>query len=551
MPKQILPEYKNWFDNLSPQDQEFVKSSREYGNLFSDDTPGPSGTVTNPDQSKQQQPKQINPGEKTPPKSDTTTSQGSSVLDTPPETPAKVNRKRPAVNTKTKSKVTKPNNNQGTQVLDTDMPLVGTAMGQGGTGDGNAETEESVEMYKSPSSNSNFGYKESVYRKVHRFLTFGIAHTWISKNLTSPTENQRILTTPLAEIPWQYPFLYLNQSEFDLLPGGSFVKEISIKIIHRGNRIAFETASSNTALATLNQIQNIMIAKGLNKTGWGADSSFSTFNSSQPMIPTNALAPTYSLYPSDFYGNPNATIANTIPNHQVGFKTPLYNYFCIFTTAEQFGGTPPIVENIEFYDGKTSINQEVCHMTYRPKMGGLKVPLRHIRTGIPTGINGLNIHINGNRTDTITANYVSIAANASGNENSFTNTVVQPSTNIAAGNFGIIDPIEKIQFYRKGPWGQNHHPEIQPSIHCGIQAIPSLTTTGLFNPIASFTDAQADWEVECEMIVIEQQPTKLPFASRANVPAGEAWYRTVDNSDLPDVNTCTFAGLYSTNSIRG
>ena len=56
--------------------------------------------------------------------------------------------------------------------------------------------------------------------------------------------------------------------EFNLLPNGSYCKEVRISIVHRGNRIAFETAESATKLATLNQIQNILVGFGLNKTGW-------------------------------------------------------------------------------------------------------------------------------------------------------------------------------------------------------------------------------------------------------------------------------------------
>ena len=137
-----------------------------------------------------------------------------------------------------------------------------------------------MEIYSPERPLTIFGKKESTYRKVHRFMTFGIAPTWLNVDKETPTEQQRWLTTALAKIPWELPVLYMNPSEFNLLPNGSYCKEVRISIVHRGNRIAFETAESATKLATLNQIQNILVGFGLNKTGWGTDITYSSFDAS-------------------------------------------------------------------------------------------------------------------------------------------------------------------------------------------------------------------------------------------------------------------------------
>lgn len=210
---------------------------------------------------------------------------------------------------------------------------------------------------------SIFGAKTSTYKKVHKFMTFGLADA-IIKNGTAADGNC-FLTSFLAEVPWHIPALYLNQSEFDLLPPGSRVSEVSIEVIYRGSTIQFETAQSTTSLATLNQINDIAVAHALNRTGWGSNVSYAGFNSEQPMIPTLINPPkyapdltgniTYKGMVRDFYGSNNdaTTFTGDIPKHQTGRQTFLYNYWsttqrdaATTTTAanRMFGGWPCIAE---------------------------------------------------------------------------------------------------------------------------------------------------------------------------------------------------------------
>lgn len=433
---------------------------------------------------------------------------------------------------------------------DIEMGLPGTAKGGGGSGDGNANS--SMMIYEPERPLSLFGKKISTYRKVHRFMTFGIAPAWISINLTTPTENQRWLTTALANIPWELPIMYLNPSEFALIPNGSYVKEVRIRIVHRGNRIAFETGEVATRLATLNQIQNVMVGFGLNKTGWGTNSTYPSFDPTNPMVPTAITAPIYSTFDENFYGLANAdpNLTTVIPTHQLGIPFPLPNYFCLANATQNFGGVPPLTENVQFADGKTTIDQTVATFNYKPKMSPLKVPLKHIRSGLPyvgAGTAALVVHTNGAVENTFNA---SITATQDGTGAVQANNQVANAiqNNWTSGQFTIIDNIEKSQYVKQGPWGQYQRMQVQPSVHVGVQAIPSLTSTGILSPIANWTDCQADWDVFCEMDVVEHTPTKLPYATQANVPAGDVIYRT--QQVFPDSDACTYAGLYPNNSIR-
>jgi len=437
-----------------------------------------------------------------------------------------------------------------------DMTLTGTGKGQGGEGPGNSNG--CMPLYKTPTPKTNFGKKLTTYRKVHNVLTFGMAHNWISRAAVGPpAEAQRYLTTALAEVPWQKPFLYMTTSEYDLLPPGAQCKEMRVSIICRGVRIAFETASTTTSLATLNQIQNIQIGFGLNKTGWGIDRAYGGFLPAQPMRPTTIATPAYNPYVPLMYGNVNATIGTAIPNTQIGFKFPLQNYFTMVTKQENFGGTPALIEKITQMDGKTAINQTVASFNHRPKFGLLTAPLRHIRWGLPTNNTtgpALNVHTNGVISRGYSINQTATTSDATGDGTTIALAVNDINNVVASGapDFSYLDDIDKTQYYKQGPWGQFESPEIQPSIHIGVQAVPALTTAIFVTEVSQWQDTQCDWELVCEMDVEEYQPTAFPYATRANVPAGDAIFRTIvgpQPAGDQGNGACTYAGLFPTNNI--
>ena len=426
---------------------------------------------------------------------------------------------------------------------------------------------------------SIFGAKTSTYKKVHKFMTFGLADAIIRNGATA--DGNCFLTSFLAEVPWHIPALYLNQSEFDLLPPGSRVSEVAIEVIYRGSTIQFETAQSNTGLATLNQINDIAVAHALNRTGWGSNVSYVSFNSDQPMIPTQINPPKYAPDTAgavrykgmvrDFYGSNNdaTTFTGDIPKHQTGRQTFLYNYWsttqrdaATTTTAanRMFGGWPCIAEKIKQMDGKTVVNQCVAKSTYKPKLGCIKSPHRMRSHGLPFPIQnaGINVPVGGNlvasRTATI-QNANAAPANSVGIPNSTAETQANYGNFNSGANteptFTIYTPIEKSQIGKSGMWGEQD-PHIQPSLHIGVQPVPALSTSalllgdGVFN---SWTDTRAYWEVTATMTIVEQSPTAWPYAAQANVPLGDVvmWIPNVDRPPMianPSSDAATMAGLY-------
>lgn len=438
----------------------------------------------------------------------------------------------------------------GEPALDAEMGLPGTALGQGGAGDGNSN--KTMPIYSAQKPSTIFGKKTSTYTKYHRFVTFALAHQWITVALTSPVETQKWLTTALAEIPWEYLWLYLTPAEYNLIPDGSYVESVHIEIVHRGVRIAFETATTGSLLATLNQIQNLQVAFGMNLTGWGVNRNY-TLDAANPMVPSGVLVPNYVNYPSEMYSTSAANGANTImdtfiPNHQIGQKMPLQNYWTFVSSAQQYGGVPCLQENIQMMDAKTTINQVIGSWSYKPKFGQLKTPLKSLRTGLPSLLDSnINIPANGLRSESNFINVSQTANDGTGSTNSIGDTMQNPTNDFISTTFGYYTPLEKSQFMKQGPWGLYQNPQVQPSIHIGIQAIPALTAASSFDPFTQFTDAQSDFEVKCTMVVVEHLPNAFPYATAANVPPGDVIYQT---DTTLSADACTFAGLYPNKAIR-
>lgn len=447
------------------------------------------------------------------------------------------------------------------------MPLTGTGKEQASGG----ASSDGKPLYELQKPISVFDYKHNTYKKFHKFMTFGLANAIIQPIATNGTT---YLTTYLAEIPWHIPALYLNQSEFNLLDNGTHVVGLEIEVYYRGSTIQFETASTATGLATLNQINDIAVAHALNKTGQGQNVAFSGFDPTQPMIPQSLTKPKYGAIAGnyrgmvrDYYGSDNgdANFRNDVPKHQVSRQTFLYNYWAlqavgIATPVQnntlQSGGWPVLADKIHQMDGKTAVNTCVLKSFYKPKQGQLKSPLRTIGhapfsvSGSPTTVQ-LNGHLSAMRNVSVGQTATNIST--SGYELNATESLLTPSNNVASSpTFTIFTPIEKSQFTRSGFWGQSDC-HIQPSLHIGVQPVPALSTASLLtenNQFNVWTDTRAYWEVVATMHTKTQSPTAYPYAQSPNVPLGE---NVIFSSNLPAVNidprneTATIAGLNSGN----
>lgn len=360
------------------------------------------------------------------------------------------------------------------------------------------------------------------YRKVHRFLTWGIAYDIIDH---TSSKDFKWMTTPFAMVPWDRPYFYMTPSEFNNLPDGANVTRVHIKIIPRNVRIAFPTNASTTNLATLNQNKDLVIADGLNINVHSLNAHYTKWQSDQPMIPTAfdfEDAPWHKQFYDDLYGKEDDT---NVPRHQAGIACPLPFYAVIPKQVTNSVGWPCLQHYYQDWDADSTGGKQIADFTYIPKVGFLKKPYETVYNGynvsykttqqvkIPHGSHNLTPH------ETVITYATNKKQQPQRREDAPSsllpfdkqlyeyNTVIEKSQYIFIGNFDTTPP------------------KIQPSVHIGIQPVPALTTASLAGQSnSSFTDASAYFEVVAEMTVETGYPTPYPHANYLHTTEnGNVW----------------------------
>lgn len=388
----------------------------------------------------------------------------------------------------------------------------------------------------------------TTFKKQHKFLTFGIASKVLKVDIATPAHSIYYLTTALAQIPVHKPVLYMNQSEFDTLPIGSEILEVKVKVVQRNALLSFATNASVTGLATLNQNKNGIYCIGLNKTGYGLDRTYTSFDATEKMIPTKtgpaiyaaAATPAYEGLLEDFYGvdNTDAKFATSVPKHQVGMYTTLKNYFCLSQTDKYKGGWPNLQSKVVEYDAAAMVGEPIVTYIYHPKMSPIKETLKYMPCQVPFSN---NIYGHG----TLQSPFESMIVT---NNGSITKAAYTHSDRDAPNiTYTLYTDIEKSQQMIRGVGG-TLKPVIQDSLHIGINPVPALTTSAIVSgdTNSNFTDTRSYFDVTCECVVGYRTHTDRPFADRYNCAAGEQIMAT---GTIPNTDTVPFAQLYGTAAV--
>lgn len=434
--------------------------------------------------------------------------------------------------------------------------IPGRAGAEGGGGGVSGASEDIVEIPR-PLNDDSFYTKH--FKKQHKFFTFGFASKVLSQNIAAsgsnyPAHVQYYMSSSLAQIPVHIPALYLNQSEYNLLPPGAHVKHVKVTVVQRNPVLQFETNASATQLATLNQNKNAIYSIGLNMTGYGVDRHYTTFGvSGEPMIPTSqgpplydvSTTPSYQGLVSDLYGvnNTNAEFPNVTPKHQFGMFTTLKNYWCTTTTSLDNNGWPNLQSKIREWDAANTVGKPICTYEYKPQMALLKESQKAIWTGLPFRTTNSYFHgTNQNRPEQINR----IVNNANGQTTQITYTT--PTKTATLGGQSIYTPLDNGQILSIGPSGRLE-PRVQPSLHIGIMPAPALSSGSLTSDLSNstFTDVRGYFDVTCEMIVGWREHTDRPFATAYNVAPGEEVYQNSGGQIY--YSTSVWAGQLGNNPI--
>lgn len=390
-----------------------------------------------------------------------------------------------------------------------------------------------------------------ILNKVHRLLTYGLGNTviQIERKVGDQTYSDNFVMTSLARLPVDRPFFYMNPSEFEQLPPGSIIEELNVRVTAFTPRIAFQTNSSNTALATLNQNQFILHAVGLNTSTQGVDVRPTKFKDNEPMIVetieeigTKSDKDLFADYVKEFYGDKE--LPTHVPRHQFGIPYPLKNYFAL--VCQQYGTTQnPGYECLQSYVNEIRINGppgEIVEYNYKPQLGLIKTAIRAVYTGVPSALNGaatLSCPAGAGNSQYRTADFTMSNNQLQGDKETFNDTL--SSTH----SWLITDPIEKSQVLHAGAF-PNFKPKAQPSLHIGVKPVHSLTTANLDDNLnnASFTDSQAYFVVEAACKVRLQYPALRPLFAAANTSPEHQIYGLPTTDVTHALGKSTIMGLH-------
>jgi len=392
------------------------------------------------------------------------------------------------------------------------MELPGTGESGGSDPDtGNPSPENSVIPRPIQSVN---GYK-LVFRKNHSLLSYGLA--WKISKLDG-TSKSYLTTTSLMSLPVEQPYFYMSPAEFEWLPRGAICKHVKVSVVMRNPRTAFETNSSSTTLATLNQNKFIAIGEALNLKTRGVDRAMKFGSSTAAMVNQGTeeyIKSHHEKFIQAAYGS-----TTKAPVFQEGFKAlpcsslmlpmMLNRYFCTVATNDAVNkdiGWPNLSHHIRKGDASFLTGKTVVNYSYTPTCGYLSQPFQ-------MRVNGYY----GDESSEFSNNSITVI-NKSGN---LLSSIVQ--TDLASGSMrqsdnNIIDyesgewenlakrngshymtPIEKSQYVMNGPRdaGKSH---VQPSLHVGVFPVPRMTTNELKTVPENYTDIEVQWDVQCEMVV--------------------------------------------------
>ncbi|XP_050530609.1 uncharacterized protein LOC126899605 [Daktulosphaira vitifoliae] len=361
-----------------------------------------------------------------------------------------------------------------------------------------------------------------VFSKNHEFLSYGIQWKPIKH-----TGNAFWGTTSLAEIPVDRCHLYLTYDEIEMLPVGCYIEKVICKVILRGARTAYETATTQSELATLNQNKWGVYAIGLNKTVPGVTKKYTTVasNSMEPQAVSNSAPETYSKQHDAWYSSTNKPQDN-LPCSFMNLPTVLQNYYTLYTDTDNQAGYqwPRLNRHLQKFDLNAAVGTQIVQYEYSPKISLLRKPFNSHQT-FHWPDTGNSNYIQCEQADYFCPNgsaitqfkrdkYCTTYINQKPKE---LMTVTEKSKSwsyVESSRHISLIELSHVLIQKKS----NYTPsEAQPSLHVGVYPVPRVTAKDNIVVPTKFLDIEAYYTVETTCIVKFGYPTALARFKNCNV----------------------------------
>lgn len=379
-------------------------------------------------------------------------------------------------------------------------------------------------------SSVSTGSGQITFRKIHRIYTYGYAFSLKEHTIASTTalnvNKQYMLKTPLCCIPWDKPYFYMTPSEYHLLPSTAIVQSCNVKVKFRNCRQSFQTNTSATATATLNQYQDIVTCVNANQeldalSGYYAGSfdhkkmTYADLNVITQDKHKEIAKTMWGVAEND------DDFGTTMPRSVVGVPILLNYYLALFTESSnpQRAGWNMLSQHLNVFDGDLAAGNIILDQTYTPSCGFLKTPYAAIFRPYPAYDDSAAVTKLFQIPTASKVLYSSVA--------DFKHTVAQTgglvtvqsreaeTVNGSTVTFGYYDDFDKSQITQIAM--HNVYPSVQPSIHIGVLPSKSASGKDLVTETEEYTDMQAYFEVEATCTVSFELPTRFPHATVPNV----------------------------------
>ncbi|XP_050527350.1 uncharacterized protein LOC126897642 [Daktulosphaira vitifoliae] len=398
--------------------------------------------------------------------------------------------------------------------------------------------------------------KYLVFSKNHEFLSYGLQWKPIKH-----TGNAFWGTTSLAEIPVDRCHLYLTVDEIDMLPPGSYIDKVVCKVVLRGVRTAYETATTQSELATLNQNKWGVYAVGLNKSVPGVTKKYTTvaIHSMEPQDVKDSAPDTYVKQHDAWYSSTSKP-QDTLPCSFMNLPTVLQNYYTLYTdTGAQSGYQwPRFNRHVTKFDANAAVGTVIVNYEYSPKIGLLTRPLNSYETFYWPDTSNVN-YSQCEQADYFCPNGSAIQKiKRDKHSSTFIESKPMGITSVQklmkswtyveqSRHVSLIDLSHVLVKKNK-----NYSPaEAQPSLHVGVYPVPRITAKDNNIVPTKFLDVEAYYTVETSCTVKFGYPTVMARFKNCNVNVEKEMFTMSVESGVAeaDGNYSTCYGKHSLKQI--
>lgn len=380
-------------------------------------------------------------------------------------------------------------------------------------GTGASVTPVSIGSRRPPSTTATYTKKWQIYTAGYQFKADTASafngYGDVVHNYCQAPFLPRALITPFACIdPNQLPW-FMTLMEWDALGPWAKAIECRIKVVPLGYRLPFATNESTSTFANSQTLVQIATAVGLNHKTNGCVAALTT-DASDLTAPTG-ITPDFPNGNAFWYGDANGIGANVgIPRHLNWYWTMLWSPPSS-TDTSQLGSTatPNLLTHIDIININDCKGTPLINYSYRFKEGYLKFPLsgaNNYQGGLPYSTHDIAFANSApGRRDYDASS--GVPRNNAAFIDGTANTQRNSADNRATSNFNSYHmPIEKMHFLKVRPSG-DPNPIAPP--HVNIACMPVQSNAALA-PTPTFANVVAQWEVTCEIDVIQHYDYALP-----------------------------------------